>query len=70
MSNPSYLLANRRHYGLLGTLTRIKLLWWAVLGRPIIYRVQFEGGIELSKDNRNVLVANNVFMVNHTPTER
>ena len=61
MSKLSYILATRRHYGLLGILTRIELLWWAILGRPIIYRVQFEGGIELSKDNRNVFIARNVF---------
>ena len=42
-------------------MIRLKLLLWAMLGRPIIYGCKLKGGIELTEDNRNVYVARNSF---------
>jgi len=41
--------------------TRLKLILWALLGRPIIYGVKFLRGIEITPDNRNVFVVKNRF---------
>lgn len=42
-------------------MLRLKLVWWAILARPIIYGVRFLGGLEIASKNRNVLVAKNQF---------
>ena len=62
MSSLSYILASRRHYRLLDMLNRVRLIWWAILGRPIIYGCKFKGGLELNKDNRNVYIIKNEFL--------
>ena len=62
MFNLSYILADRKRYKLLGILGRIKLVWWATCGRPIVHKVIFEDGITLNKCNRNVLLSNNKFI--------
>lgn len=41
--------------------TRIRLIWWAILGRPIIYGCKFKDGLVLTEDNHNVYVAKNSF---------
>lgn len=59
-SRLSYTLAIKRRYTLLKLLGRLKLLWWAICGRPIIHKVIFDGGFSLDKSNRNVLILNNI----------
>lgn len=39
---------------------RLQVIWWAILGRPIIYRMHFLGGIKIDGSVRNALIANNV----------
>lgn len=43
-------------------MIRLRLILWAILGRPIIYGCKFKHGLELTKDNRNVYVAKNSFV--------
>jgi len=42
--------------------TRLKLILWALLGKPIIHAVKpHGGGIKLAPDNRNVVLVKNRF---------
>lgn len=41
-------------------MKRLRLIWWAILGRPIIYGVAFNGGFTLNKLNRNTLILDNL----------
>ena len=41
-------------------MARLRLIWWAICGKPIIHKVVFVGGFNLDKSNRNVLIQNNI----------
>ncbi|GAF67296.1 unnamed protein product [marine sediment metagenome] len=39
---------------------RLYVIWWALLGRPIIYGVHFIGGIEIGEETpKHLLIARN-----------
>jgi len=61
MSKLDYMLAVSRHYRLLAILTRLKLIIWAILGRPIISGVTFQGLTKLAPGQKNILITNNTF---------
>lgn len=42
-------------------LLRMKIIWWALLGRPIIANCQLIGEIKPSQEMQNALIANNYF---------
>lgn len=54
-----YWLAVNKHYKLLGVVAHLRLILWAILNRPIIHGVSFEGGFSLAPGNRNVLIMDN-----------
>lgn len=41
-------------------LRRVRLVLWVILGRPIIYKCAFKGGIELMQ-SRNAMISDNRF---------
>lgn len=43
-------------------MTRLKLIWWAIRGRPIIHRVKFKGGFEIV-DTHHALISENTIIL-------
>lgn len=43
-------------------IVRLRVIWWALLGRPIIYGVHFKGGIEISETPKCLIAKNIVEM--------
>lgn len=36
-------------------MLRLKLIWWAICGRPIIHKIVFEGGVKYSATNALIM---------------
>ena len=42
-------------------IRRLRIVWHVIRGRPLVYRTKFRGEVNFDGQNRNLLLAENIF---------